>query len=70
MLKRRAYEQLTQWKQHTTQQGLLVTGARQVGKTTLIGQFGNDHYEQLAELSFIETPSAVEVVSAACDTAR
>ncbi|WP_430492531.1 ATP-binding protein [Bifidobacterium catenulatum] len=68
MLKRRAYEQLTQWKQHKTQQGLLVTGARQVGKTTLIRQFGNDHYEQLAELNFIETPPAVEVVNAARDT--
>ena len=34
MLAREAYHQLNEWKRLKTQQGLLVTGARQVGKTT------------------------------------
>ena len=45
----------------------MVTGARQVGKTTLIGQFGADHYEHVAEVNFIEMPQAVETVSKAKD---
>jgi predicted AAA+ superfamily ATPase len=68
MLERRAYDQLLEWKSSKTKQGLLVTGARQVGKTTLIERFGQDHYEQVAELNFIETPGAVETVSKATDT--
>lgn len=54
MLKRHAYDQLLNWKNRKTKQGLLVTGARQVGKTTLIEQFGADHYEHVAEVNFIE----------------
>lgn len=46
----------------------MVTGARQVGKTTLIEQFGADHYEHVAEVNFIEMPQAVETVSKAKDT--
>ena len=68
MLKRHAYDRLLNWKNRKTKQGLLVTGARQVGKTTLIGQFGADHYEHVAEVNFIEMPQAVETVSKAKDT--
>ena len=68
MLKRHAYDQLLNWKNRKTKQGLLVTGARQVGKTTLIEQFGADHYEHVAEVNFIEMPQAVETVSKAKDT--
>lgn len=67
MLKRHAYDQLLNWKNRKTKQGLLVTGARQVGKTTLIEQFGADHYEHVAEVNFIEMPQAVETVSKAKD---
>ena len=68
MLKRHAYDQLLNWKNRKTKQGLLVTGARQVGKTTLIEQFGADHYEHVAEVNYIEMPQAVETVSKAKDT--
>ena len=39
-----------------------------MGKTTLIEQFGADHYEHVAEVNFIEMPQAVETVSKAKDT--
>lgn len=68
MIERKAYTQLMEWKRLKTQQGLLVTGARQVGKTTLIRQFGADHYRHVAEINFIESPDAVETVSRATDT--
>ncbi|KFI48070.1 ATP-binding protein [Bifidobacterium biavatii] len=68
MITRKAYAELAEWKRRKTRQGLLVTGARQVGKTTLIRQFGADNYRRVAEINFIETPQAVETVSRATDT--
>ena len=69
MLRRRAYQQLLEWKRLKTKQGLLIMGARQVGKTTLVRQFAQEQYETLAEVNFIETPGAVETVSKASDAA-
>ena len=68
MLERDIYQQLVNWKQLKTRQGLLVTGARQVGKTTIIKQFGADHYRHVAEVNFIESPDAVATVSGATNT--
>ena len=68
MFARTAYHQLAEWKRLKTRQGLLVTGARQVGKTTLIRRFGTDNYRHVAEINFIESPQAVETVGRATDT--
>lgn len=68
MLERDAYKTIEQWRRLKTRQGLLVTGARQVGKTTLIRRFGADHYRHVAEINFIETPQAVQTVSQATGT--
>ncbi|MBT1180201.1 ATP-binding protein [Bifidobacterium vespertilionis] len=68
MLERKAYRQLLDWKRLKTRQGLLITGARQVGKTTLVEHFGADHYRNTAEINFIETPHAVDTVASATDT--
>jgi predicted AAA+ superfamily ATPase len=42
---------------------LLVTGARQTGKTFSIRQYGNSHYESFIEINFIENHEAVNVFS-------
>nr|WP_236023596.1 AAA family ATPase [Bifidobacterium miconis] len=55
------------WKSLKTRQGLLVTGARQVGKTTLIRHFGAANYRHVAEINFIEMPQAVTTVAKATD---
>ena len=39
MLERKALRLLKEWKQTKVREGLLVTGARQVGKTWLIERF-------------------------------
>ena len=39
----------------------MVTGARQVGKTYLIREFGRDEYDVFLEINFIETPKAKEI---------
>lgn len=50
-MKRKAYDRITFWKQHKTKQALLVTGARQVGKTYLIEEFGRSEYDHMVEFN-------------------
>lgn len=45
MMKRYALEQLKNWKNSKTRKPLLVQGARQVGKTWLLKEFGRECYE-------------------------
>lgn len=52
-MKRKAYDSLLDWKRHKTKQALLVTGARQVGKTYLIRQFGAAEYRVFVEFNLL-----------------
>ena len=65
MLKRKIIKQLINWKETRTKQGLLVTGARQVGKTSSIEQFGAENYGALVKIDFVEQPAAIELISGA-----
>ncbi len=67
MLKRRKYDDLVAWKNLKTQQGMLVVGARQVGKTTLVREFARNHYRRVAEVSFLGNARAIEAVGSARD---
>ena len=67
MLERKATNMLQQWKDLKTTQALIVTGARQVGKTTLIRSFAQAHYSTVAEVNFYDNKQAVETVNAAVD---
>ena len=42
---------------------LIVQGARQVGKTFVMEQFAAEEYEELPEINFKKTPSAMEIFS-------
>lgn len=65
MLQRSAMKKLYEWKKMKTRQALMITGARQVGKTTLVREFAFQEYRRLAEVNFFETPLAVETLAAA-----
>lgn len=65
MLQRSAMKKLYEWKKMKTRQALMITGARQVGKTTLVREFAFQEYRRLAEVNFFETPLAVETLVAA-----
>lgn len=67
MLKRKIEDALLEWKRTKTNQGLLVTGARQVGKTTSIESFASSHYEHMVKIDFVQQPDAVETIGAARD---
>ena len=43
---RSAMEQLNKWKQKTNKKPLIIRGARQVGKTWLMKEFGKTAYEK------------------------
>ena len=65
MLKRKAAERLRAWKESRARRGLMVMGARQVGKTTTIREFARAHYDVVAEVNFFEDERAVETISGA-----
>ena len=59
-LARTAYQKLLAWKQRPQHKALLISGARQVGKTYLVREFARAEYGAFLEINFIETPSAVQ----------
>ena len=44
---REIVEQLAAWKEKADKQPLLITGPKAVGKTTIIKEFGGEHYKKL-----------------------
>ncbi|GAB1476348.1 ATP-binding protein [Bacillota bacterium] len=61
MLYRKMYANLSSWKNHKSRKALLVTGARQIGKTFLIREFGRHNYENYVEINFITEPKAAAI---------
>ena len=51
-----------------TNKALLVTGARQTGKSFSIRHFGETHFESFVEINFIENPDAVGTIRGAKDS--
>lgn len=47
-MRRNAIENLKKWKENPRRKPLLLLGARQVGKTWLMQEFGKTHYEHVA----------------------
>ncbi|MDY3684806.1 MAG: AAA family ATPase, partial [Sodaliphilus sp.] len=44
MLKRKIHNHLIEWKNRGDKKVLIITGARQVGKTTAIREFAKENY--------------------------
>jgi len=55
-MKRDLYNKLLEWKKDPARQPLLLQGARQVGKTYLLKEFGRRAYPQYCYINFEETP--------------
>lgn len=56
MLKRKIDQDLIVWKKKRNHKPLIVYGARQVGKTTSIEQFGKANYTSFVSVNFISNP--------------
>lgn len=51
-MERKAIKQLEDWKRRENRKPLIITGARQVGKTWLMKEFGAANYKQVAYVNF------------------
>ena len=51
------YNTLLKWKKEKKNECLLIKGARQVGKTYLVREFGKNEYESFVEINFQEQKS-------------
>jgi hypothetical protein len=54
MLKRNCLEELLKWKESVRRKPLILLGARQTGKTTLVQNFGKNSFKKLHEINFEE----------------
>jgi len=61
MLKRKAYDNLLEWKNRKDKKCLLIKGARQVGKSFLVESFGKNEYESYIEINFYREPHLKEI---------
>jgi len=55
-MKRALYQELLKWKSSKRRKPLLLQGARQVGKTWLINNFGKGEYDNYVYLNFEQIP--------------
>ena len=63
MLKRKIIFKIEEWTKTKNRKCLVIQGARQVGKTFAVEHFAQNHYKELIEINFKQTPSATEIFS-------
>ena len=69
-MKRDLYAKLLEWKKSTHRKPLVLKGARQVGKTYLINEFGNNEYKSLVVLNCDKDPRIAEIFNHGFDVRR
>ena len=67
---RTAIEQLYRWKEKKDKKPLIIRGARQVGKTWLMKEFGSEKYSDSVYVSFDNNRSMQELFSTDLDVER
>lgn len=60
-MKRKAFKQLRVWKDNKSRKPLILLGARQVGKTWLMKEFGKECYDSVAYVNCDAEPLAKEL---------
>lgn len=68
MLRRRIDRTLREWKESRGNECLIINGARQVGKTFSVREFGKECYQSFIELNFIENPMLISAFDGALDS--
>ena len=69
-MQRYALKHLIDWKNKKNHKPLVIQGARQVGKTWLIQEFGKKYYEQVAYINFDVDVKSREIFDIDYDTER
>lgn len=70
MLKRKIYDALLEWKNNKERECLLVQGARQIGKTFIIEEFGKKNYADYIYLNFYQNPEQKEIFEGSLEAAE
>ena len=60
-MKRKITNTLVEWKDSKNRKPLIVNGARQIGKTYIINEFGNTNFSNLVYIN-LETNPAISVI--------
>lgn len=69
-MKRQALQELIKWKNRAGHKPLLIQGARQVGKTWIMKEFGRSEYENIAYIWFEKNDRMQALFSGDMDTDR
>lgn len=69
-MKRLAMEKLVEWKNKKRRKPLVIMGARQVGKTWLMKEFGRQYYSKVAYVSFYNNEAMSRVFEQDYDITR
>lgn len=69
-LERLLFNDLKRWKNQSDRKPLVLKGARQVGKTRLLQEFGKREYESVAVLNCDKSPAAVTLFEQDFDVSR
>lgn len=68
MLERKVIRKIKAWHDDGCQKALLLTGARQVGKTTAVREFARQVGKQIVEINFVRHPQATQAFDGSLDT--
>ena len=69
-MKRFALEKLKKWKENKNKKPLIIRGARQVGKTWLMKEFGKLYYENTVYINFDKNETMKELFGRDLDVSR
>lgn len=69
MLERSIYQDLINWKNKKDKKSLVVYGARQVGKTYIIKEFGKNEYKSFIYINFMEHPEYKNIFNSSLSSA-
>lgn len=60
-MKRKIYQKLLEWKNNKNQKPLMLFGARQVGKTYIIREFGRENFKNFIEINLFTRKDVIEL---------
>ena len=60
-MKRNIYKQLVDWKEKDIDTPLMVTGARQIGKTYIIKEFCQNEFEDFVYINLFEDKGVIDI---------
>lgn len=69
-MKRLAMDMLVDWMKSPRRKPLIITGARQVGKTWLMREFGKTHFKRVAYISFDNNEHMPEIFEGSLSPSR